>query len=171
MSQEGNNAYIEGNGTATQGLDARYIPPRLKKITTQNNPPFLPSSSQLLPTQGTAGVRSALMDPRPGSNMRTAAPMVPSGEDGVGRAGHVFYFRREEWVYGRQKGVELANGRKMTARREIVICARAYRTPQVLMISGVGPSAVLEEHGIPVAYDAPQGSQNFYRRFALYLEA
>ncbi|KAI0410432.1 hypothetical protein F5X98DRAFT_381803 [Xylaria grammica] len=93
--------------------------------------------------------------------MREETPSSGAGEDGVGRARHVFYFRREEWVYGR----------KVTERRESVIGARAYRIPQVLMISGVGPSTVLEEHGIPVLYDAPQVKQNFYHHFALYLNS
>ncbi|KAI3335245.1 choline dehydrogenase [Ustulina deusta] len=53
-------------------------------------------------------------------------------------------------------GVELADGRKITARREVILSAGAYRTPQVLMLSGIGPSAILTEHGIPIVHESPQ---------------
>lgn len=46
-------------------------------------------------------------------------------------------------------GVELADGRKITARKEVIICAGAYRTPQLLMLSGIGPAETLTEQGVP----------------------
>ncbi|KAI1430378.1 choline dehydrogenase [Xylaria sp. FL1777] len=66
-------------------------------------------------------------------------------------------------------GVELTDGRKVSARKEIILCAGAYRTPQVLMLSGIGPSAVLAEHGIPTVYESPQVGQNLHDHFAIYL--
>ena len=64
-------------------------------------------------------------------------------------------------------GVELADGRKITARKEVILCAGAYRTPQLLMLSGIGPSATLAKHKIPLIYDAPQVGQNLHDHFAL----
>lgn len=66
-------------------------------------------------------------------------------------------------------GVELADGRKITARREVILSAGAYRTPQVLMLSGIGPSAILTEHGIPIVHESPQVGQNLHDHFAIYL--
>jgi choline dehydrogenase len=56
-------------------------------------------------------------------------------------------------------GVEaLVDGELKTFRApEIVVCAGALKTPQVLMLSGIGPAAHLREHGIPVVADLPVG--------------
>ncbi|KAF2964296.1 hypothetical protein GQX73_g9284 [Xylaria multiplex] len=69
----------------------------------------------------------------------------------------------------RATGVELTDGRKITARKEVILCAGAYRTPQVLMLSGIGPSTILAEHGIPTVYESPQVGQNLHDHFAIYL--
>ena len=50
-----------------------------------------------------------------------------------------------------------AGGREVTARagREILLCGGAVNSPQLLMLSGVGPGAHLREHGIDVVADLP----------------
>ena len=47
-----------------------------------------------------------------------------------------------------------------TARREVVLCGGAVNTPQLLMLSGIGPKAQLEKHGIPVLVDSPEVGEN-----------
>ncbi|XVU28062.1 GMC family oxidoreductase [Actinoplanes sp. CA-054009] len=42
-----------------------------------------------------------------------------------------------------------------TARREVVVSAGAIGTPQLLMLSGIGPAGELRRHGIPVVADLP----------------
>ncbi|KAK6218786.1 hypothetical protein LQW54_002712 [Pestalotiopsis sp. IQ-011] len=69
----------------------------------------------------------------------------------------------------RATGVELADGRKISARKEVIICAGTYRTPQLLMLSGIGPSNILKEQGIPVVHESPQVGQNLHDHFAIYL--
>jgi choline dehydrogenase len=41
------------------------------------------------------------------------------------------------------------------ARREVVLCGGAINSPQLLMLSGIGPAAHLREHGIDVVRDLP----------------
>lgn len=47
-----------------------------------------------------------------------------------------------------------------TARREIVLSAGAVNTPQLLMLSGIGESAQLNSHAIPVLVDSPEVGKN-----------
>ncbi|MCX7514868.1 GMC family oxidoreductase [Frateuria hangzhouensis] len=49
----------------------------------------------------------------------------------------------------------IIGGRQLQARREVILCAGAIGSPQLLMLSGVGPAAHLRELGIPVVHDAP----------------
>lgn len=44
--------------------------------------------------------------------------------------------------------------------KEIIVAAGAVRSPQLLMLSGVGPAALLSELGIPVVKDVPEIGQN-----------
>jgi choline dehydrogenase len=50
--------------------------------------------------------------------------------------------------------------RHATARREMILCGGAINTPQLLMLSGIGPAAHLAEHGIAVVVDAPGVGSN-----------
>ena len=46
------------------------------------------------------------------------------------------------------------------ARREVILSAGAYNSPQLLMLSGVGPGAALAAHGIAVVQELPGVGQN-----------
>ena len=65
-------------------------------------------------------------------------------------------------------GVRLTDGRQLFARKEVVIAAGTYRSPQILMLSGLGPSSELEKHSIPVSLDLPNVGQNFVDHFSLF---
>lgn len=55
-------------------------------------------------------------------------------------------------------GVRVWDGRQMRtarARREVILCAGAIGTPQLLQLSGLGPAALLRHHGLPVRQDLP----------------
>ena len=63
-------------------------------------------------------------------------------------------------------GVLLADGREFKARKEVVLSAGAVNTPQILMLSGIGPANLLSEFGIPVLYDNPEVGENYINHFA-----
>ncbi len=46
------------------------------------------------------------------------------------------------------------------AAREVILSGGAINSPQVLMLSGIGPADHLRKHGIPVLHDAPGVGQN-----------
>ncbi|KAJ8917311.1 hypothetical protein NQ315_002329 [Exocentrus adspersus] len=57
-------------------------------------------------------------------------------------------------------GVEFVrNGRKQVvmARKEVILSAGAINTPQIMMLSGLGPKRQLKRHGIPVLKDLAVG--------------
>lgn len=60
----------------------------------------------------------------------------------------------------RTTGVELMDGRKFTARREVFLCAGALQSPQILQHSGVGDQALLRSLGIPVVANRPAVGSN-----------
>jgi choline dehydrogenase-like flavoprotein len=60
-------------------------------------------------------------------------------------------------------GVECVQGgqkRVFKARREVILCAGAFQSPQLLMLSGVGPADHLRSHGVAVLHNLPGVGQN-----------
>ena len=57
----------------------------------------------------------------------------------------------------RATGVEYRqDGQTIAAQgREIILAGGSFNSPQLLQLSGVGPAALLQRHGIPVVIDAP----------------
>lgn len=73
-------------------------------------------------------------------------------------------------------GVEFERlGRRSSvqAAREVIVCAGAVQSPQLLQLSGIGPAALLAEHGIAVRHDLPGVGENLqdHLQLRLILEA
>lgn len=68
----------------------------------------------------------------------------------------------------RATGVEVETGRSrrsrsrrhIRARREVILAGGAFHSPQLLMLSGIGPAEALRAVGIDVAHDLPGVGQN-----------
>ena len=61
-------------------------------------------------------------------------------------------------VYQRDDGSE----KTVSASKEIILSASAILTPQLLLVSGIGPKETLSRHGIPVVSDCPGVGQNYH---------
>ena len=66
----------------------------------------------------------------------------------------------------RATGVEVRRGDGsvaiVEARREVVLAAGAIGSPQLLQLSGIGPAALLQAHGIPVVHALPGVGENLH---------
>jgi choline dehydrogenase len=62
------------------------------------------------------------------------------------------------WRDGAAVGVEFHHAGQLkaaSARAEVILSGGAFNSPQLLQLSGVGPGALLQSHGIPVLCDRP----------------
>ncbi|KAK1827604.1 putative GMC oxidoreductase [Podospora conica] len=50
----------------------------------------------------------------------------------------------------------------LSASKEVIVSAGAFQSPQLLMVSGIGPRSQLEAHGISVLSDLPGVGQNMW---------
>ena len=64
---------------------------------------------------------------------------------------------------GRVTGVQLSHSGErgiIDARKEVILCAGAFGSPQVLLLSGVGPADELAAHKIDVVHELPGVGEN-----------
>ncbi|KAI9823678.1 MAG: hypothetical protein M1826_007647 [Phylliscum demangeonii] len=57
----------------------------------------------------------------------------------------------------------------LSAKREVILSAGAFRSPQMLMVSGIGPKATLQKHGIPVLASRPGVGQNMWDHLSFHV--
>lgn len=61
----------------------------------------------------------------------------------------------------RATGVEMVDGRRLQARREVVLAAGGIASPKLLQLSGVGDAEHLRSHGIDVVSHLPGVGENY----------
>jgi choline dehydrogenase len=90
--------------------------------------------------------------------------------DAAGHARGVAY-RKGRRLYRAHASVSATAGeeREVRARREVILCGGAFNTPQLLMLSGIGPAAHLRAHGIAVRVDLPGVGKNLQDRYEVAL--
>jgi choline dehydrogenase-like flavoprotein len=86
--------------------------------------------------------------------------------DGETRAIGIEYLKGER-LYRAHAQPSAAPGelRQAFAARETILCGGAFNTPQLLMLSGIGPRQELERHGIRVRVDLPGVGTNLQDRY------
>lgn len=93
---------------------------------------------------------------RPNLEVRTGARALGLVLDG----------RRATGVRIAQRGVS----ETVRAEREVILSASAFASPQLLMLSGIGPADHLREHGIAVAHDLPGVGANLQDHLEVHLQ-
>jgi choline dehydrogenase len=84
------------------------------------------------------------------------------------RAVGVEYLKGERLYRAHARPSELAGERRrVLAAREVVLAAGAFNTPQLLMLSGIGPRDVLDSFGIEVRVDLPGVGRNLQDRYEI----
>lgn len=91
-----------------------------------------------------------------------ATQILFEGERAVG----VEYLKGRR-LYGSAATPSAAPGerRRVIAGREVIVCGGAFNSPQLLMLSGIGPRAELEKAGIPLKVDLPGVGRNLQDRY------
>lgn len=109
------------------------------------------------------GVGYFRVNQRNGRRMNTAKAFLRTST-GVGlRVETQAHTRRVIVEDGRAVGVEYDKGGETLtarARAEVILSAGAIGSPQILQLSGIGPGALLQKHGIDVVLNAPEVGGN-----------
>ncbi|ALR21843.1 GMC family oxidoreductase [Sphingobium baderi] len=70
--------------------------------------------------------------------------------------------KRASGVAYRQHG----ETKEVMARRSVILAAGTTNTPKLLQLSGIGPAALLQRHGIPVLHALPGVGENFHDHYS-----
>jgi choline dehydrogenase-like flavoprotein len=81
------------------------------------------------------------------------------------RARGVEYLKGERLYRAHRRPSDGGELRRVHASREVILAGGAFNTPQLLMLSGIGPRETLQRHGIEVRVDLPGVGQNLQDRY------
>ncbi|MCJ1314524.1 hypothetical protein MMC25_008206 [Agyrium rufum] len=67
-------------------------------------------------------------------------------------------------------GVELTDGKTVHVKDggEVILSGGAYRSPQLLLLSGIGDAKELQTHDIPLQVDLPEVGKNFHDHMMIF---
>jgi choline dehydrogenase len=86
--------------------------------------------------------------------------------DDKNRAIGVEYLKGERLYQAHAKpSVQPGETKTVLASREVILAGGAFNTPQLLMLSGIGPKDELKRHGITVRVDLPGVGENLQDRY------
>lgn len=75
--------------------------------------------------------------------------------------------RQDDGVW-QATGVQLAGGRELRARKQVILSAGAHKDPQILMLSGIGPGEELSKHNITPLINLSGVGRNLWDHFSLF---
>jgi choline dehydrogenase len=87
--------------------------------------------------------------------------------DASGRAIGVEYLSGERLYRADPRAAEGGEMRRLYASREVILAGGAFNSPQLLMLSGIGPREELERHGIEVRVDLAGVGRNLQDRYEI----
>ena len=66
----------------------------------------------------------------------------------------------------------VVNGKRVTARarREVILCGGSYNSPQLLLLSGIGPADEIAEHGITPVHELPAVGKNLSEHVVFHIQ-
>lgn len=70
-----------------------------------------------------------------------------------------------------RKAGQKGNPVEYRAKKEVILCGGAFNTPQLLMLSGIGPKDELIHHGIEVKIESPGVGKNLQDRYEVGIVA
>ncbi len=144
------------------GVQAGY--PRTDDLNGYQQEGFGPMDRTVTPQGRRASTARGYLDqakPRPNLTIRTHAMtdhIIFDGKRAVG----------VEWLEG-----ESTIPSKATAKKEVLLCAGAIASPQILQRSGVGNAELLKQFDIPLVHDLPGVGENLqdHRRCTFSMNA
>jgi choline dehydrogenase-like flavoprotein len=87
--------------------------------------------------------------------------------DGNHAAVGVEYLSGERLYRAHARPADGGSVQSLYASREVILAGGAFNTPQLLMLSGIGPPEVLESYGIPVRVPLPGVGRNLQDRYEI----
>ena len=126
------------------------------------------AGANTLPGEGMGYVRSTVKDGRRWSSADAfLRPAMKRGNltvvSGALVENVLISGKRATGVAYRVKG----QAQQAMAAREVILSAGAVNSPQLLQLSGIGPAALLQRHGIAVAHELPQVGQGLQDHLAV----
>jgi len=161
--------YLSGESHSSTGMVAinypTYVHPITRAFIASSVQAGLPAADDLngavaegvslMPNSVHKGVRQSSVEAflRPARKRRNLAVETSALVHRVITEGH----RAVGVEYEREGRIQ-----KVVATREVILAAGAIGSPQILMLSGIGPGRHLQEHGIAVVADLPGVGENLH---------